>query len=304
MHFATYLPDWNSLDSVRRTHSNLEGAALVFFALLVVCEALAHLSDDKKTERRFDKIGIVFFAIAVLAEIAAYPYGQRNDTLSEQIIGSLDAKAREAASNASTALTKSETALSHSNEAETKSNAAVDKAAKAQEKVDSVAKRAEEIDADLAQTQYLTSARSIENRDELAAKLKGRFKGRDIMLMSYRGDQEGWGLCIQLWYVAKSAEMKPVNQCGVADFAIPGIADSPMSAVVSPIAISGPNIQETLDIADMLVKIGRVPFGTTSGYPNGMLMIFVGVKPPFSIGQARGVKVPTKKQAKKQSAKP
>src|ERR1039458_2293417 len=88
-HFAIILPDWNSLESVRRAHSDLEAAALVFFALLVVSEALAHLSDDKKTERRFDRIGIVFFAIAVLAEIAAYPYGQRNDTLSAQIIGSL-----------------------------------------------------------------------------------------------------------------------------------------------------------------------------------------------------------------------
>ena len=128
MHFATCLPDWNSLDSVRRAHSDLEVTALVFFALLVVCEALVHLSDDKKTERRFEKISIVFFAIAVLAEIVAYPYGQRNDTLSEQIIGSLDGKARDA-------LTKSETALSHSNEAETKSSEAVDKAGKAQEEL-------------------------------------------------------------------------------------------------------------------------------------------------------------------------
>src|ERR1700746_2240026 len=124
MDFAICIPDWNSLDSVRRTHSDLEGAALVFFALLVVCEALAHLSDDKKTERWFDKIGIVFCAIAVLAEIAAYPYGQRNDTLSEQVIVSLDAKARDAANNASTA-------LSNSKEAETKSSDAVDKAGKA-----------------------------------------------------------------------------------------------------------------------------------------------------------------------------
>src|SRR4051812_5254102 len=107
MYFATFIPDWNSLDSVRRAHSLLEGAALVFFALLVVCEALAHLSDDKRTERLFDKIGIVFFAVAVLAEIVAYPYGQRNDTLSEEAIVSLDAKSREASASASNALTKS-----------------------------------------------------------------------------------------------------------------------------------------------------------------------------------------------------
>ena len=126
MDFAIILPDWNSLESIRRAHSDLEAAALVFFALLVVCEALAHLSDDKKTERRFDKIGIVFFAIAVLAEVVAYPYGQRNDTLSGQIIGSLDSETREA-------LIKSATALAQSKEAETKSGDAIDKAGKAQE---------------------------------------------------------------------------------------------------------------------------------------------------------------------------
>lgn len=152
MHFAIWLPDWNSLDSVRRAHSELEGAALIFFALLVVCEALAHLSDDKKTERRFDKMGIAFFAIAVLAEIVAYPYGQRNDTLSEKIIVSLDAKAHEAASNASTALTKSETALGHSNEAETKSGEAADKAGKAQGKANAVGRQVKDLNRELLAT--------------------------------------------------------------------------------------------------------------------------------------------------------
>ncbi len=109
MHFATFLPDWNSLDSVRRAHSFLEGAALVFFALLVVCEALAHLTDDKKKERRFDKLGILFFAIAVLAEIVAYPYGQRNDKLSADIIGSLTDKAGRASAKADAASDKSDT---------------------------------------------------------------------------------------------------------------------------------------------------------------------------------------------------
>lgn len=148
MHFATCFPDWNSLDSVRRAHSFLEGAALVFFALLVICEALAHLSDSKKTERRFDKVGIVFFAIAVLAEIVAYPYGQRNDTLSEQVIGSLDAKSREAFTNASSALTKSGSAETKADEAETKSKEALMRADTAQR---SLAKA--ESDAGKAQTE-------------------------------------------------------------------------------------------------------------------------------------------------------
>lgn len=80
----------------------------MFFALLVVCEALAHLSDDKKRERRFDKMGIVFFAIAVLTEIVAYPYGQRNDKLSADIIGSLSDKAGRASAKADAASDKSD----------------------------------------------------------------------------------------------------------------------------------------------------------------------------------------------------
>lgn len=294
------IPDWNSLDSVRRAHSDLEAAAIVFFALLVLFDVLAHLSKDETRKTLLEKIGLGFFAVAVLAEIIAYPFGQRNDALSEQVIGSLDTKAEQASSRASKALSDSETAIAKSGLATIKADAAGDAAGNAQGKVEAVAKRAEQVDAELAQAEYLMSARSVQNRDELAEQLKRRFKGHDIVLMSYRGDQEGWGLCTQLWYIAKAAEMKPVDQCGVEDFAIPGVfGNSPVSALVSPLAISGPNIQETLDIADLLVKIGRIPFGTTSGMPNGMLMIFVGVKPPFTIGQARGVKIIEGKQAKK-----
>ena len=126
MHFATLIPDWNSLDSVRRAHSDLEAAALVFFALLVLFDILAHLSTDDKKKTLLEKIGLCCFAIAVLAEVVAYPYGQRNDTLSGQIIGSLDSETREA-------LIESATALAQSKEAETKSGDAIDKAGKAQE---------------------------------------------------------------------------------------------------------------------------------------------------------------------------
>lgn len=97
------LPDWNSLDSVRRAHSNLEAAGLVFFVLLVVMEALAHNATDDKRKHLFDSIGIWFFAVAIVCEIAGYWYGQRNDALSGQIISSLDAKAGEAFDKASKA---------------------------------------------------------------------------------------------------------------------------------------------------------------------------------------------------------
>jgi hypothetical protein len=103
MHFAMLIPDWNSLDSVRRAHSDLEFAALLFFALLVFFDILAHWSEDKTRERFFEKIGLCFFAAAVLAEIVAYPYSQRNDMLSAQEINSLDQKAQDARASAESA---------------------------------------------------------------------------------------------------------------------------------------------------------------------------------------------------------
>ena len=119
INFAICMPGWESLDSVRRIHTWLEGTALAFFALLVVFDVLAHLY-EKKSEHRahwFGTIGLWFFAIAVLSEIAAYKYGQRNDTLSGQVIGSLDTKVGKAAQKAEKALIDSDAALSNSREA-------------------------------------------------------------------------------------------------------------------------------------------------------------------------------------------
>jgi hypothetical protein len=125
MNFAIrFLPDWNSLESVRRAHSHLEAASLVFFALLVVFEALAHLAEDKTKERTLDKICIAFFAVAILAELAAYPYGQRNDELAQQAIGSLDAEVKEAEGNASKAVSISRVALGQATDALTKAGKA------------------------------------------------------------------------------------------------------------------------------------------------------------------------------------
>ena len=94
-------------------------------------DVLAHFSEDKNRERLLEKIGLCFLAVAVFAEIAAYPYGQRNDTLSEQIIGSLDTKARDAFTNAFNALTKAGEADTKADEALNKVDAANTAASKA-----------------------------------------------------------------------------------------------------------------------------------------------------------------------------
>ncbi len=136
---AISFPDWNSLESVRRTHSDLEGAALVFFALLVVFEALSHRTDDKKKAHALDTFGIVFFAIAVLAEIAAYPYGQRNDELSQQVIISLDAKAQDASDAADRAKTTADGAA-------TKAESVGKRADQAQLTLDAVGRKAKSLE--------------------------------------------------------------------------------------------------------------------------------------------------------------
>jgi hypothetical protein len=132
MHFAIFIPDWNSLESVRRAHSDLEGAALVFFALLVLFDILANLSKDLKRKTLLEKTGLCFFAVAVLAEIAAYPYGQRNDELSANMIGSLSAEAAQADAKAKTALTDSGTAITKAGDADSKAETASDVAGNAQ----------------------------------------------------------------------------------------------------------------------------------------------------------------------------
>jgi hypothetical protein len=133
MNFAVrFLPDWNSLESVRRAHSHLEAASLVFFALLVVFEVLAHLAEDEAKERTLNKIGIIFFAVAVLAEFAAYQYGQRNDELAQQAIGSLDAEVKEAEGNASKAVSGSRAALGQATDALTKAGRAANALGKAE----------------------------------------------------------------------------------------------------------------------------------------------------------------------------
>jgi hypothetical protein len=125
MNFTAWIPVWNSLDAVRRVHSDLELGAIVFFLLLAFFDALAHWTKDKKKEHVFGAIGIVFFFIAVSCEFAGYEYGQRNDELSEQVITSLDVKATHASDKAAEALTDSGKAITQAGQANTQSGIAV-----------------------------------------------------------------------------------------------------------------------------------------------------------------------------------
>jgi hypothetical protein len=109
---ALLLPDWDSLDSVRKAHSVLELWAIWLFAVLVVCDVVAHLIEDthKPLAKVFERIGLCCFALAVAAELGAYKYGQRNDSLSSQVITSLGTQATNALRDSGTALLQSENA--------------------------------------------------------------------------------------------------------------------------------------------------------------------------------------------------
>lgn len=239
---------------------------------------------------RLERISTILLVAALSASLICLV---RANELSGRLIGSLRDKAVEAAMEAGKALSDSTATLTQSGQAKDKADAAEGASGRAKNKADAASVKAEEVDAELGLAELLMSARSVQNRDELADKIKQQFKGRDVVLRSYIGDQEGWGLCTQLWYVAKSAEMNPVNQCGMAQLEVP---------LTSPFAISGPDVDETMKLADVINRIGRI--GGWSAIKAPVLTIFVGAKSPFMIGQARGVKASTKKQIKKQNAKP
>ena len=94
-------------------------------SVVVVPAKVGQPPEDRAKERSLEKLALCFFAVAVFAEIAAYPYGQRNDTLSAQIIGSLDVKAQSALGKAELAEGKAKDAGMKADKADEKSGNAI-----------------------------------------------------------------------------------------------------------------------------------------------------------------------------------
>jgi len=67
----------------------------------------------------------------------------------------------------------------------------------------------EKIDADLAQTEWIISARRVQDVDGLTTDLKNGFKRPGVVLRSYIGDEEGFWLCTQLVDIAKKQGWTP-----------------------------------------------------------------------------------------------
>lgn len=132
----------------------------------------------------------------MLAEIGAYPYGQQNDRLSEQVIGSLDAKARDAFTSASSALSKAEEAESKGDEALGKVKSAKDAADRAKNEADVVLARAEQLREQVEALSPRTL--SVEQQRKIATVLRNLRGQHPTVIESYSMDGEGTALATQL----------------------------------------------------------------------------------------------------------
>jgi hypothetical protein len=183
----------SDVESLSRSLARWEVAEYACAALVALACAGEYIADFtdwftcgvKESKERLAKRSTLLLIAALALELVCLV---KTNSLSGMLIGSLSDKAGAADTKAQSAIDKSSLAENKASVAAvTASNAGI-AAGKAQEKVDAVAKRAEEVDRGLAQTQFLLSARSVQNRDVLADKVKQQFKGRDVVLRSYIGD--------------------------------------------------------------------------------------------------------------------
>lgn len=203
MHLTRFFPDWDSLDSVRKTHSDLELAALAFFFLLVLFDVLAHIAEDNKArEQLLERIGLVFFAVAVLAEIVAYPYSQRNDALSGDQIRSLDTLVKGAKGEADDAKSKADEAKTTAAGADTLAGKAQTKADAADTTSRNALKRAfsAEQEADEVKEKLANRRLSPLQMTAIGGKLR-RFNGQEYTVTAYWQSPESLDFANQIHVV-------------------------------------------------------------------------------------------------------
>lgn len=271
-----------------------EYASCALVALGCTGEYLAEFTDcwtggPKDRQDRLAKRSTLLLISALALELICLV---KTNSISGMLIGSLSDKARAAETKAQSAFDKSALAEDKAGNASTvagdaltDSKTAKDAAGKAQEKVDAVARRAEEIDAGLAQTQFLISARHVENIKTLTEQLR-QFKGQTVVLASYNADSEEYGICFVLKSITHDAEMNPIDQCGMWN------SNGPPA---TGILVRGPDDNAVLSMAGMISSTGKlmVQSGPYGNVPKpATFVILVGPKSPFEIGQARGVRAP------------
>lgn len=149
-------------------------------------------------------IGWIFIIIGLFGELRA---GSKIADLSSSIQECSDAKVREATIEAGDAAASAKTAHDEA-------DAVGKEAAALRIQLGAVAGRAEEVDSDLARTQYLLSARSVTDSDSLTRQLK-QYKGQAVHFESYNSDPDESLLCGELLFAARRAEMSTdQDECG------------------------------------------------------------------------------------------
>jgi hypothetical protein len=231
----------------------------------------------KERKERLAKRSTLLLIVALSLELICLV---RTNILSGMLIGSLSEKAEEADRKAKAALGNSAAAMSSAHEAGIA-------AGNAQQKADNVAMQAQALMQNLGLTQLLFSARSVNNLNNLIEQLK-QFKGQAVTVRSYVADGEGYFLCKSIYFAVHSAEMNSTDECGTVGATFPPATE---------IVIYGPDVQETVSLGGMISRTGRL--GVASGIKAPTLTIFVGIKSPFTIGQAPPVKAPSTNKNKK-----
>jgi Alanine-zipper, major outer membrane lipoprotein len=274
-------PDASSLAASLSRWEIFEYCACGLVAIACAGEYIADFTNwftagIEERKKRLAKVSTLLLIASLAFELVCLV---ETNSVSGRLIGSLSEKASAADSKSDSALVKANTAV-------TKADAAGVAAGEAQKKVDAVSERAEEIDSDLARTQYLISGRHVTNSDSLVRQLK-RYKGQIVHFQSYNSEPDETLLCGELLSTANSAGMNTREECGR------------LLAVGKPstgVVISGPDTSQTVALASIILHTSSLGAGgITSGIPASELTILVGAKPPFAIGQARGNRITPRK---------
>jgi hypothetical protein len=200
----------------------------------------------------------------LMADGGVFVFSRQLQTISDQ-------EAKEAVTRSGEAKTSADEAAKAAERAKAASDGAIKSAAEAERRIAGVNQLAKEIDAELTYIERIISARRIQNVYGLTNELNKKYKGRQILLMSYTGDWEGYWLCSQLSEIAKKAEMFPQDECG---------NEALKNFPLTDIDVRAPTIPEVQDLSMLLMHEKRVPGMQCNLHVDPVLTIRVGVKAP------------------------
>ena len=255
--------------SATATALNWSEVVLFLGGVVLVAGLVGEYKTHEPHSRRmkfFEMLVILGVLTEMLADGGIFLFSHQLQVISDHEIAEANAEALDAKSSALGA-------SAAAGEAETKAKNADIAAGDASLKVKGVGAQADRIGAMLGETISLVNARRVDDPNKLRAEFRKHFIGQKIQLVSYAGDLEAWGLCNQLVNITKDAGMVPEDICGKAWFTSP---------LISPLSVTAPTWDEALGISGALSSSGNIVCSSLIG-PH--LIIFVGVKSPFIIGE-------------------